>query len=324
MWYDMTMINMCVYMCLCADACVNFLGWEKEGSTCVFEVRKLGTVRVWDVLSICRRSVILGVSLEPSQTIQSPIIKKRRREEEKRRRKNSRPIIAFTINLGQIRSRDLPALQLIPINLPEPRMRKYVSRAMLQVPKPLRRVALHELQNDIGGIEVERGPANTGGPGLDLFVQLDRRLVWFMEGRQAREHLEDEHAEGVPIYTFIVPCVPDDLNTTHTHVHTKSNANILVSGFVLLKRGERDMSTHLRRKVIRSPAERPHRRRAILREPKISNLDVPIEIEENIFRLEVAIDDIQRMEVVERERDFCRVELGYGIWKALWERIKVR
>jgi len=44
---------------------------------------------------------------------------------------------------------------------------------------------------------------------------------------------------------------------------------------------------------------------------------VSVVVEEDIFRLEVAVYDVQVMQVVQGERDFCRVELGDGIWESL-------
>ena len=40
-------------------------------------------------------------------------------------------------------------------------------------------------------------------------------------------------------------------------------------------------------------------------------------VEEQIFGLEIAVDDVLRMQVVERERHFGGVEFGYGVGKAL-------
>ena len=42
-----------------------------------------------------------------------------------------------------------------------------------------------------------------------------------------------------------------------------------------------------------------------------------IRVKQDVFRLEVAVDNVERVQVIKRERDLCRVELGDRIWKAL-------
>jgi hypothetical protein len=37
---------------------------------------------------------------------------------------------------------------------------------------------------------------------------------------------------------------------------------------------------------------------------------VAVGAEQDVFRLEVAVDDVERVQVVDRERDLGRVELG--------------
>lgn len=43
-----------------------------------------------------------------------------------------------------------------------------------------------------------------------------------------------------------------------------------------------------------------------------------VSIEQQILRLQIAVDDVVRVQVVERERDFRRVELCNRVGKALW------
>jgi hypothetical protein len=44
---------------------------------------------------------------------------------------------------------------------------------------------------------------------------------------------------------------------------------------------------------------------------------VSVVVEEDVFGFEVAVDDVEIVEVVEGEGDFCSVEFGDWIWKSL-------
>ena len=55
----------------------------------------------------------------------------------------------------------------------------------------------------------------------------------------------------------------------------------------------------------------------MLRETKVSNLDVTVICEEDVFRLEVAVDDVVCVEVVEGHSHFCRIELCHWVRKPL-------
>lgn len=46
-------------------------------------------------------------------------------------------------------------------------------------------------------------------------------------------------------------------------------------------------------------------------------------VQEQILGLQVAVDDVVRVQVIERERNLCGVELCDGIGKALWELVSV-
>ena len=56
-----------------------------------------------------------------------------------------------------------------------------------------------------------------------------------------------------------------------------------------------------------------------LRKPEVCDFDDGriVVRQEDVLRFEVSVDDVFAVEVVERERDFGRVELRYGIWEAL-------
>ena len=52
-------------------------------------------------------------------------------------------------------------------------------------------------------------------------------------------------------------------------------------------------------------------------EAKVGDFDVSVVVEEDVFGFEVAVDDVEIVEVVESEGDFCGVEFGYWVWKSL-------
>lgn len=119
--------------------------------------------------------------------------------------------VAVALDLGQVRRRDLAVLELLPVDLLEPHVREHVAGAVLQVAVALRRVALHELQDEVRRVLPERGPADEARAARDLLVQ-DRVVgVGRVVRREAGEHLEDEHAERVPVDTLVVPVLRDDL-----------------------------------------------------------------------------------------------------------------
>lgn len=68
----------------------------------------------------------------------------------------------------------------------------------------------------------------------------------------------------------------------------------------------------------RLTAEGPSDVGDVFGEPKVGDLDVTVGAEEDVFRFQVAVDDVKRVEVVERERDFGSKELGDGVRESLW------
>lgn len=55
----------------------------------------------------------------------------------------------------------------------------------------------------------------------------------------------------------------------------------------------------------------------MLGKSKVGDLDVSIGGEENVLGFEIAVNDIERVQVIESERDFCREEFGHGIRETL-------
>ena len=70
--------------------------------------------------------------------------------------------------------------------------------------------------------------------------------------------------------------------------------------------------------IIWGTAERPSDIRNLLGETKIGDLEMAVPVEKQVLGLQVAVDDVQRVQVVQGQGDFCGVELGDGVWKTLW------
>lgn len=87
-----------------------------------------------------------------------------------------------------------------------------------------------------------------------------------MVGREASDHLVDEHAKCIPVYGFVVSLLVDQLGS----------------------------------KIVRSAAQRPSSCSAVFGEPEIGQFDMTISGEEDVFRFEIAINDPLFVQVVER------------------------
>jgi hypothetical protein len=78
--------------------------------------------------------------------------------------------------------------------------------------------------------------------------------------------------------------------------------------------------SYLWRQIVGRAAERPGDVWHLLGKSKIGNLQVPVPIEQQVLRLQVTVDDVERMQVIERQCDFCSVEFCHGIGEALRDR----
>jgi hypothetical protein len=74
---------------------------------------------------------------------------------------------------------------------------------------------------------------------------------------------------------------------------------------------------YFRRQVVGRAAQRPCDVRDLLGEPEVGDLEMAVAVEQQIFRLQVAVDDVVRVQVVQRERDLGGVELCDGVGEAL-------
>ena len=77
------------------------------------------------------------------------------------------------------------------------------------------------------------------------------------------------------------------------------------------------MTAYLWGEIIWGTAQRPDGRVAVFCEAEIGDLDVTVEVEKDVLRLQITIDDIFCVEVVEGERDLGRVELRHGVRETL-------
>ena len=70
-------------------------------------------------------------------------------------------------------------------------------------------------------------------------------------------------------------------------------------------------------KVVWCTAEGPGGDFTCFCETEVGNFDVAVDIEEDVFGLQVTIYYVQTMQIVERQRYLCSVEFRYWIWKPL-------
>ena len=74
---------------------------------------------------------------------------------------------------------------------------------------------------------------------------------------------------------------------------------------------------HLGGEVIRGAAEGVGQVGDELGEPEIGEFDVAVRGDEDILGFEITVDDGDGMQVVDRHRYLCRVELGHGVRESL-------
>ena len=75
---------------------------------------------------------------------------------------------------------------------------------------------------------------------------------------------------------------------------------------------------HLWRHILRRATDRERPRsesELVLRKPKISQFDMPVHIQQHVFRLQIAIHNIVIVEVFEAEKYFQKVEFSRLLWE---------
>ena len=115
----------------------------------------------------------------------------------------------------------------------------------------------------------------------DVLVGLHGSLV--VERRVSSQHFVNEDSQRPPVNTFVVGLCGDDLGSN----------------------------------VVRSTTKRPGDIRDLFGETEIRNFDVAIFVQQDIFRLQITIDDVMGVEILPGQSDFGRVELGNWVGKSL-------
>ena len=119
----------------------------------------------------------------------------------------------------------------------------------------------------------------------------------------AHQHFKNKHAQRIPVHTLVVSLALHNLGRNCRILHQPCPAHLA--------------QRNARLTVIRRAAQRPRDIRHELGKPKVGHLDVSVRAEQQVFGLEVAVDDVERVQVVERERDLGRVEFGDRVGEAL-------
>mmetsp|Transcript_68989 Transcript_68989/g.206908 ORF Transcript_68989/g.206908 Transcript_68989/m.206908 type:complete len:287 (+) Transcript_68989:592-1452(+) len=142
--------------------------------------------------------------------------------------------------------------------------------------EPLVGVGDEQLPDKVGGL-LRHGRRHVGLRRHNLAVEVHRRVG--LEGQPDQHHLVYEHAQSPPVDRARVPLV----------------------------------SHHLRREELARAAK--GERVAVgqdLRQPKIDNLEIALGVKQQILRLEVAMGNLQLVQVAQRGRDARGVEGGGG------------
>ncbi len=69
--------------------------------------------------------------------------------------------------------------------------------------------------------------------------------------------------------------------------------------------------------VIRCTTQRPRDIRYVFGETKICHFDVAIGTKQEVFRLQITVNDVERVQVVESEGNLGGVEFGNGVRESL-------
>lgn len=79
------------------------------------------------------------------------------------------------------------------------------------------------------------------------------------------------------------------------------------------------VTNYFRRQVIGCSAQRPRLVGDSFRKAEISDFEMTMSIEKKVFRLQVPIYDIFRVQILEREGNFSGIEFGNRVGEALSE-----
>ena len=126
------------------------------------------------------------------------------------------------------------------------------------------------------------------------------------------EHLKHQHSQSVPINTLIVS---SRLYNLWCEIIGRTYSESKSFSFRLSCIRQTKGATE----EWRLTAERPGDVRDVFGESKVGNLNVSIRTEQDVFWLEIAVDDVEGMEVVESECDLGGEELGDWIRESLFD-----
>mmetsp|Transcript_20183 Transcript_20183/g.47156 ORF Transcript_20183/g.47156 Transcript_20183/m.47156 type:complete len:246 (-) Transcript_20183:444-1181(-) len=185
--------------------------------------------------------------------------------------------VSVVLDFWFVLRNDLLIQQSIPVNRGKEWMRADVGGNVValtcRVPKSGRWVSLEQAGEHISTISAE--PIRK----LEwVFQQLSVRHVEIgaVEWRQADCHLVQQNAQAPPVYSFSVTL----------------------------------LEHNFRRNIIRRPDNsiRSLLRDSVLGESKVGELDKPIHVQEDVLRLEIAIDNIHFMQIFQSHRNLCSIE----------------
>mmetsp|Transcript_77581 Transcript_77581/g.240356 ORF Transcript_77581/g.240356 Transcript_77581/m.240356 type:complete len:268 (+) Transcript_77581:2-805(+) len=171
---------------------------------------------------------------------------------------------------------NVAVLQRLPVHALVPLVLLDVLRAVLEAAETLGAVVRQQALDEVLGLDVEV-PREVDAAREHLLVDAEGVLV--VEGRVARQHLEDEDAQGPPVHGAAVALGLDDL----------------------------------RRQVLGCAAESPGAVLDLLGEAEVRDLHVALAVDEQILGLQVAVDDVLGVQVGEGQDDLPCVELGVRV-----------
>mmetsp|Transcript_26704 Transcript_26704/g.87562 ORF Transcript_26704/g.87562 Transcript_26704/m.87562 type:complete len:430 (-) Transcript_26704:798-2087(-) len=185
--------------------------------------------------------------------------------------------VAVVLERGSEWRRHLAAAERGPIDVAEPRLALDVLDAEPEVPEPLARLRVQQLGDEVDGALAKC---------LFRVVHLERdysledgHLRLRGERGCAREHLVDEHAERPVVDRLVLPRVPDHL-WRHVFGRSADGEGVLAD---------------------------------LLGQAKVHHFDVPFLVDDEVLGLEVAVDDVARVEVLEGDDDARGVKLAHGV-----------
>jgi len=166
-----------------------------------------------------------------------------------------------------------------PVGAGEPLVTLDVVHARLEIAVPLGEVNLQQIAQQILQVGAKvRG--ETWLAAHDLLVDLDRLIS--EEWRISRGHLIDQYSQRPPIHRLVVALAENDLG----------------------------------REIFRRATQGPRPTLYPLGEAKVGDLQVTLRVDQQILRLQIPVDQIEVVQVLEREYDLGRVETRVRLRKA--------